>query len=105
MKHICPKCGGRHFLSTAHVTQTWMIDEDGMFEGEVSGADDILHAPDDDDIWVCANCGYDASGEELLREEPHEEPKEEEKSTWHEEGDQVVGEIVSESFTIPYELD
>lgn len=25
----CPKCGNTTFIATAHVTQTWLVDEDG----------------------------------------------------------------------------
>ena len=27
----CPKCGNTTFITTAHVTQTWLVDEDGDF--------------------------------------------------------------------------
>lgn len=27
----CPKCGNTTFTATAHVTQTWLVDEDGDF--------------------------------------------------------------------------
>ena len=27
----CPKCGNNTFNVTAHVTQTWLVDEDGDF--------------------------------------------------------------------------
>lgn len=38
----CPKCGNTTFIATAHVTQTWLVDEDGDFieahGGKVSGS-------------------------------------------------------------------
>ncbi len=49
MYHRCPKCGGTTFLVTAHVTQTWKVDEEGDFISEVSSCDEITHKPDDDD--------------------------------------------------------
>ncbi len=27
----CPKCGGKRFNSTAHVTQDWELNEEGTF--------------------------------------------------------------------------
>lgn len=54
--HICPKCGNRKFLTTAHVMQEWEVDEDGEF---ISCADECLQVsfgPDDDNIWRCSEC-------------------------------------------------
>lgn len=68
MYHRCPKCGGTTFLVTAHVTQTWKVDEEGDFISEVSSCDEITHKPDDDDIWTCANskCDWSSAGSEAL---------------------------------------
>lgn len=65
--HICPKCGSMAFYVTAHVTQSWTADEFGSFLSELSSCDEVTHAPDDDDIWECANCCHDAAGRELVR--------------------------------------
>ena len=27
MAKRCPKCGGKNFIVTAHVTQEWLVDE------------------------------------------------------------------------------
>ena len=64
-KKICPKCGGRKFLVTAHVTQDWIVDEDGDFLKCVNECVEVTHRPDDDDIWQCDTCGYDAAGSEF----------------------------------------
>lgn len=56
-KHICPNCGGKEFLTTAHVTQTWKVDEDGDFIEAVSDCDEVTHGPDDGNIWTCVKCG------------------------------------------------
>ncbi len=47
---------------TIHATQTIMVDEDEQYISTISECDDILHAPDDNDIWECDNCGYNAAG-------------------------------------------
>ena len=33
----CPKCCNTTFIATAHVTQTWLVDEDGDFIDEWPG--------------------------------------------------------------------
>lgn len=62
---ICPKCGARSFVVTAHVTQDWLVDEHG---GVLSCIDEcvvVTHQPDDEDLWFCANCLHKATGAEL----------------------------------------
>lgn len=59
-KHICPKCGCKRFLVTAHVSQGWMVDETGDFIACTAECDEVIHRPDDDDIWTCDNCGTEA---------------------------------------------
>lgn len=41
----CPKCGNTTFIATAHVTQTWLVDEDGDFIEAQSDCDEALIAP------------------------------------------------------------
>lgn len=53
----CPKCGCCEYLATAHVTQTWLINQDGDFVESKTECDEVLHTPDPDDIFVCSNCG------------------------------------------------
>lgn len=53
----CPKCGCCEYLATAHVTQTWLINQDGDFVESKTECDEVLHAPAPDDIFVCSNCG------------------------------------------------
>ena len=69
MKKICPKCGGKEFIVTAHVTQDWLVDEDGCYEETITPYIETVHEPDDDDLWECKNCGYDAPGKEFNRKE------------------------------------
>lgn len=62
---ICPKCGCSKFHVTQHVTQTVKVDGEGNFLKELTPCDEVTHATDDDDIWTCAQCGYDAIGYEF----------------------------------------
>ena len=59
---ICPKCGGKKFIVTAHVTQDWIIDENGCYIETIEPCVDVTHYPDEDDLWTCFNCGYDCCG-------------------------------------------
>ena len=61
----CPKCGATAFEVTAHVTQDWLVDGNGDFIQEISNCEEVTHWPDDDDVWMCARCGYDAAGSEF----------------------------------------
>jgi len=61
-KYQCPKCGGKTFSSTAHVTQDWMLDEHGEFMESISNCVDVTHRPNDDDLWQCLGCDYNAAG-------------------------------------------
>lgn len=68
-KKKCPKCGSKKFLVTAHVAQDWIVDEDGEFVACQEECVEVVHKPDDDDIWHCKNCGYDAAGSEFCVKE------------------------------------
>ena len=57
---VCPKCGGTKFLVTAHVTQDWVVDENGNFLECIDECSEVTHHPGDDDLWHCVNCGYNA---------------------------------------------
>ena len=49
----CPKCGNTTFITTAHVTQTWLVDEDGDFIEAKYDCDEVTHAPDAEDLFIC----------------------------------------------------
>ena len=66
--HICPRCGGGRFIVSARVTQDWVVNEYGNFEEELNMRTQVEESPDDDDIWQCEKCGYDALGSEFLCE-------------------------------------
>ena len=59
---ICPKCGNTKFAVTAHFTQSWIVDENGNYIKTLQECEEVTHKPDDDDIWTCSQCGYDAAG-------------------------------------------
>ena len=61
----CPKCGSQSFLVTAHVTQDWIVDGNGNFLSCENECVETTHQPDDDDIWTCNNCGFNAPGKEF----------------------------------------
>lgn len=57
----CPKCGNTEsFVVTAHVTQTWEVDAEGNFIAELNSCDEVLHHPDEYDVWICNHCGAEA---------------------------------------------
>lgn len=59
---VCPSDRSHNeFLTTAHVTETWVVDRYGDFESKLeSDAGEVIHAPDPEDIWQCRICGKDA---------------------------------------------
>lgn len=58
----CPNCGGKRFVVTAHVTQDWVVDENEDWLNTYNECCVVVHQPDDDDLWECYECGYDAAG-------------------------------------------
>lgn len=61
----CPKCGGKKFVVTAHVTQEWIVDENESYIRTLEDCVDITHHPVNDDIWECFECGHSANGTEF----------------------------------------
>jgi len=61
----CPNCGGITFAVIAHVTQLWKVDGNENYIETVEDYMDTTHRPDDDDMWECWECGYEATGREL----------------------------------------
>jgi hypothetical protein len=55
------KCGNTTFIATAHVTQTWLVDEDGDFIEAKSDCDEVTHAPDAEDLFTCSKCGEEVA--------------------------------------------
>ncbi len=65
-KHICPNCGGKRLATTAHVMQGWEVDEYGDFTKVLADCLEVVHRPDDGNIWTCLECGAIA---EIVMEE------------------------------------
>lgn len=57
ISYICPKCGGRKFITPATVTQDWQVDAHGNFISQMSACNDVVASPDTDNIWSCSLCG------------------------------------------------
>jgi succinate dehydrogenase/fumarate reductase-like Fe-S protein len=59
-KATCPNNPDhKHFITTAAVMQTWMVDADGDFMAEIS-TDETLHKPNVGNTWTCNECGAEA---------------------------------------------
>lgn len=63
MKKICPICGGKEFVTTAHIMQDWKVNNSGEWLETVTDCVQIVHAPDPDNIWTCCRCGAEAVDE------------------------------------------
>ena len=61
----CPKCGCKEFYVTAHVAQDWLVDRHGNYLKTENECAYTIHKPDNDDMWMCADCGYHADGKEF----------------------------------------
>lgn len=58
----CPKCGCKKFFVTAHITQDWVVDENGNYIETAEDCIDVTHYPDNDDVWQCFECYHTAPG-------------------------------------------
>ena len=59
---VCPK-NKKHkeFVTVAHVTEDWVVDEHGHFLSVVRDSDhQIVAPPHPDNIWTCYICGAEA---------------------------------------------
>ena len=61
----CPRCGSMSFYVSAHIVQDWEVNECGDFVEVVDECVEVIHQPNDDDIWYCANCYYEAPGDQF----------------------------------------
>ena len=62
---ICPHCGGKEFIVSAHIAQDWIVDEKGNFLSVSEECTDVIHYPDLEDIWQCTSCGAEVTGSDL----------------------------------------
>ena len=58
----CPTCSSKKFYVTAHVSETWQVNEHGDFEDTIKDNDQqVLHEPSvGSDSFTCAKCGSHA---------------------------------------------
>lgn len=59
----CPKDRThKQFIATAHVTQDWIVNEEGDFLDLFSedGNGTVTHYPDRHDLYQCADCNTEA---------------------------------------------
>ena len=61
----CPKCKCKTFIANAHVVQSWIVDSDGDYLSTNEDCVTVAHYPDNEDIWTCAECGYNGAGEKF----------------------------------------
>lgn len=62
MKATCPKNPEhKKFITVAHVTEDWVVDENGDFVELYSGSEtEVVANPHPDNTWTCAECGAEA---------------------------------------------
>jgi hypothetical protein len=63
MKAVCPK-NRKHkrFITVAHVTEDWVVDEHGDFIAVHEASEtEVVHKPHPDNTWTCAECGAQAT--------------------------------------------
>ena len=71
LKATCPNDPThKTFITVAHVTEDWVVDEHGHFLHEPSeevsmGAGECTHPPHKDNTWSCEICGAEANVEEV----------------------------------------
>ena len=64
LKATCPNDPNhKNFLTVAHVTQDWEVDEEGNFIAHVTGGEQVIHGPDPGNSWTCVECGAAAKVE------------------------------------------
>lgn len=64
MKRICPNNKEhKEFSVVCHVTEEWIVDENGEFLELLEGCIDITYGPNDS-VWYCTECGAEARAED-----------------------------------------
>jgi hypothetical protein len=59
----CPQCGNNRFSVTAHVTETWLVNETGDFIEVLPGyGEQVVSRPDLNGgfLFACRECGMEA---------------------------------------------
>lgn len=61
IKAICPNSKDhKTFYASAAITQTWLIEDDGTFVEVHAEHTGVAWRPDEDDEWICTECGATA---------------------------------------------
>jgi hypothetical protein len=61
MSKFCPNNKEhKHFVTTAVICQSWLVDGEGNFIEVTDECTDIFHKPSPSNIWECADCGEEA---------------------------------------------
>ena len=65
MKARCPNSPEhKTFVTVAHVTEDWLVDESGEFLDVADGSTgEVTHGPNPDNLWTCVKCGAEATVE------------------------------------------
>lgn len=63
MKARCPNnTNHKRFITVAHVTEDWVVDENGVFlQVSDDTCGETTHGPNPDNFWECEECGAEAS--------------------------------------------
>jgi len=61
MKAICPSNKDhKEFVTVAHVSQNWLVDEEGNFIEVRNECNKIVAGPNSGNTWICVECGSEA---------------------------------------------
>ena len=54
----------KHFITVVHVTEDWVVDENGNFVDLEQHSDtQVVHGPNPGNTWTCVSCGEEATVE------------------------------------------
>lgn len=57
----CPKDPAhKRFVTSAHVVEDWVVDENGDFLEKAGDAIEVAAGPDPGNTWTCHECGAEA---------------------------------------------
>ncbi len=57
MKVVCPNdANHKRFSVTAHITEEWIVDENGEFLDVTGNSGEVTHRPGKDDCFTCIEC-------------------------------------------------
>lgn len=53
----------KRFYTTAHMSETWVVDEEGNWVETTDDPGEIVARPHPDNTWQCVECGAEAKVE------------------------------------------